>query len=195
MRTFIAYKDIKDNYKNSWHIPYDILLNTIEWREFRQTIINRDNGKCRICNKVQSEKIGWDYFRQPTEEEIAENSKEQLFDLLGDGTFMVKMKYAPIVGIKTDTPIILHVHHKYYIFGDLPWEYKSEALMTVCHDCHVGIHDKEKIPVFIDDSFKEKIDLTPCHRCNGTGFLEQYLYFQNGICFKCNGRKFEEFIK
>jgi hypothetical protein len=194
MRKFIPYKDIKDKFKSSWHIPYEILLNTIEWREFRQTIITRDKSRCQICNKEQSEKFGSDYFRKPTKLEIAENSKEQSIDLVGDGSFIVKMKNAPIVGVKTDTPTILHVHHTYYIFGDLPWEYKSEALLTVCHDCHVAIHDKEKIPVYVDNSFKDKLDLTPCTRCHGTGFLKQYLYFQNGICFRCEGRKFEEFI-
>lgn len=194
MTKFIAYRDIKDNYKSSWHIPYDILLNTMEWRAFRQTIITRDNEKCKKCKKEQSEKSGRDYFRKLTVEEIADNSKEQLFDLLGDGSFMVKIRNAPIVDIKTDTPTILHVHHRYYIFGELPWEYESEALLTVCHDCHVEIHDKEKIPVFVDESRKEKLNLTACTRCNGTGFLEQYLHVQNGICFRCDGRKFEEFI-
>ncbi|MGX5818004.1 hypothetical protein ACWKWU_07400 [Chitinophaga lutea] len=194
MTRIITYKSIKANYKSPWYIPYDVLLNTIEWREFRQKIIDRDCSKCKVCNKEQSEKTGRDYFRKPTVQEIAENSKEQLVDLLGDGTLFVKMKNAPIVGIKTDSPTILHVHHKYYILGRLPWEYKSEALVTVCHNCHVKIHDEEMIPVFVDDSFKEKIDLTPCDRCNGTGFLEQHFHVQNGICFRCNGRKFEEFI-
>jgi len=190
----VYYRDIKDDYKTSWHIPYEVLLNTHEWKEFRQTIIARDNNICTSCHKEQSEKSGREYFRKPTEEEILENSKEVLVDLLGDGSWLIKMKPVTVVGIPTDTPTILHVHHKYYVFGNLPWEYKNEALVTVCHECHIAIHDKEKILVYVDNSFKEKLDLTQCSRCNGTGFLEQYLYFQNGICFRCNGRKFEEFI-
>lgn len=194
MTKFLYYKDIKADYKTSWHIPYDVLLNTHEWKEFRLTIIARDKNVCRSCNKEQSERSGRAYFRKPTEEEIIENSKEVVVDLLGDGSCLVKMKRAKIAGVRTNNPTILHVHHKYYILGNLPWEYKEEALVTVCHECHIAIHDKEKIPVYSDNSFKEKLDLSPCSRCNGTGFLDQYLYFQNGICFRCNGRKFEEFI-
>lgn len=194
MANFIYYKDIQENYKTSWHIDYDVLLRTYEWREFRETIINRDNKKCQLCLKEQSEKTGKDYFRKPTELEIIENSKVQLFDLVGDGSLMVELRKAPIEGIKTDSPTILHVHHKYYVFGHLPWEYKNEALVTVCHDCHVAIHEKERISVYVDDTYQDKLYLTPCLRCNGTGFLKEYFYFQNGICFRCNGRKFEEFI-
>lgn len=30
----------------------------------------------------------------------------------------------------------LHVHHKYYENGNLPWEYPTEALVTLCEPCH-----------------------------------------------------------
>ena len=194
MNKFIPYKDIKSNYQSSWHIPYEILLNTIEWRKFRQEIIDRDQKKCRICNCEQSEKIGINYFRKPTDEEISESLKEITFDPTVDSTFGFKRNPARIVGIKTNTPTILHVHHTYYIFGDLPWEYQHDALLTVCHGCHVKIHFEEKIPVYSDETCREVLKLTPCTRCSGTGFMEEYLYHQNGICFRCNGRKFEEFI-
>jgi hypothetical protein len=34
----------------------------------------------------------------------------------------------------TDKP--LHVHHKIYIKGLKPWEYKEQLLTTLCNDCH-----------------------------------------------------------
>ena len=194
MTIFIAYKDIKDNYKTSWQIPYAELLSTFEWRDFRQSIISRDKHKCTICNKEQSDKVGQTYFRKPTSQEIAERSKQTFFDLLGDGSIMVKLKPVPIVGIKTDNPTILHVHHSYYIFGNAPWEYNIDTLITVCHDCHINIHRITRIPVYVNDKLEAILNLTPCIRCNGTGFLEEYHYYQNGICFRCEGRKFEEFI-
>lgn len=187
-----SYDLIKTRYKSSWHIPYDELLRTIEWHNLREKILIRDNHKCTICNCEQSEKIGSNYFRKLTEKEISEYPKEILFDLTGDG-FMVKLKTAIPIGLKTDNPKILHVHHKFYVFGHTPWEYELDSLTTVCHECHHQIHKKSRIPVFIDEKLTESIDLTPCSRCDGTGFLEEYHYFKNGICFKCEGRKFEEF--
>jgi hypothetical protein len=30
----------------------------------------------------------------------------------------------------------LHVHHRYYITGNEPWEYDSDVLVTLCEECH-----------------------------------------------------------
>jgi hypothetical protein len=30
----------------------------------------------------------------------------------------------------------LHVHHKYYIKADNPWDYPEKALVTLCDECH-----------------------------------------------------------
>lgn len=35
----------------------------------------------------------------------------------------------------------LHVHHKIYIFGNEPWDYKDENFITLCELCH----DQEEI--------------------------------------------------
>ena len=34
----------------------------------------------------------------------------------------------------------LHVHHKYYKRNAEPWEYKDDALVTLCANCHRQIH-------------------------------------------------------
>lgn len=39
-----------------------------------------------------------------------------------------------------DKKTTLHVHHKYYLEGKLPWEYKSDILITLCENCHSWIH-------------------------------------------------------
>jgi len=39
----------------------------------------------------------------------------------------------------------LHVHHKKYIDGKKPWDYRIEMLSTLCSDCHSEIHRKDKI--------------------------------------------------
>ena len=48
----------------------------------------------------------------------------------------------------------LHVHHKDYINGYLPWEYPNCMLVTLCEDCHNLIHqDCYDIGVNIGDVF------------------------------------------
>ena len=36
---------------------------------------------------------------------------------------------------------MLNVHHKQYRVDRLPWQYPDDALITLCEDCHVEIHD------------------------------------------------------
>ena len=195
MKKSFSYNDIKDDYENSWHVPYSVLLKTNEWLNLRERIVTRDNHTCNNCHQQESQKQGGTYYRFPTMAEAIDNQKRTVIDYLGDGSVIFNMPGIEVVGYATDTPIILHVHHKYYIATYLPWEYKEHALVTLCHQCHYKIHREEKIPVYLDDSFKEKLQFTVCDRCSGTGFLEEYFYYQNGVCFKCDGRKYMEFTK
>lgn len=87
----------------------------------------------------------------------------------------------------------LHVHHKYYKQGLNPWEYPRDALTTLCFSCHEKIHKDELIPCY--DSNDILIShLTPCTRCFGAGEFPEYSHVQNGICFRCEGVKYEEFL-
>lgn len=82
----------------------------------------------------------------------------------------------------------LNVHHKYYINGLMPWEYDDDALVTLCQECHKKRHETA-IPKYKTLS-KNIIDCCYCHKCDrccGSGYLPQYNYIQNGICFKCGG--------
>lgn len=188
----VTYSSIIGNYKSSWHIPYDILLTTKEWFDFRTKILERDLRICTRCKRKESEKLKGVYYRSLSEEEILQSQKEIDVDLLGDGSFVIKSKTPRIVAEPTDSPIILHVHHKYYVFGDAPWEYPDEAVVTLCHECHFEVHSKNRITVYADETLRDRLTLTTCPRCLGTGFLKQYYYHQNGICFKCGGRKYME---
>lgn len=138
--------------------------------------------------------MGNNYFRKPTPDEIAESSNEINKLKFGDGFTSKKRKQPLLTGIKTDSPIILHAHHKYYIYGVVPWDYPLDAMESLCHTCHSNIHGREIIPVYADRTLSKKEILTPCTRCNGTGFLKQFLHVENGICFRCLGTKFEETI-
>ena len=35
-----------------------------------------------------------------------------------------------------DTETTLHVHHRYYKKGNLPWDYPEKSLVTLCEICH-----------------------------------------------------------
>ena len=91
--------------------------------------------------------------------------------------------------------LVLTVHHKRYIVGKKAWEYEDEDLVTLCQRCHSKIH--EFLPVqtyaYVNGHFKV-MNYTPCQRCNGTGYLPEYNYVENGICFRCRGARFEELI-
>lgn len=83
----------------------------------------------------------------------------------------------------------LNVHHKYYIKGHKAWEYEDDALVTLCTECHSSIHKDlaTKTPLYneVRDLIKDNLPL--CPRCNGKGYLPEYAYNENGICFKCWG--------
>jgi len=42
-----------------------------------------------------------------------------------------------------DTETTLHVHHKYYVSGNDPWDYPNTALVTLCEHCHKEVEDNK----------------------------------------------------
>lgn len=86
----------------------------------------------------------------------------------------------------------LHVHHKYYKTSLMAWEYPDESLVTLCWDCHEELHKNTLIPIFSEDEVEGY--LTPCYRCYGAGEFPEFNHIQSGICFRCNGERYEELI-
>lgn len=86
----------------------------------------------------------------------------------------------------------LHVHHRYYQIDKLAWEYPDEALITLCWNCHELLHRETKIE--IRDLQGNYFDVKkPCQRCFGAGKFPEYSHVQNGICFRCDGNRFENY--
>lgn len=83
----------------------------------------------------------------------------------------------------------LHVHHKYYRKGLLPWQYPNEALITLCWHCHEELHENTEVKIY-DENGEFIGSKQPCYKCHGAGFLPEYSYHMNGICFACNGERF-----
>jgi 5-methylcytosine-specific restriction endonuclease McrA len=50
----------------------------------------------------------------------------------------------------------LHVHHKKYIKGKMPWEVPNEFLTTLCSPCHTEVHKGKDINSFILKKPKKK---------------------------------------
>lgn len=83
----------------------------------------------------------------------------------------------------------MHVHHTYYQKGLNPWEYPKESVQALCWDCHEELHKNTTIP-YLDENGVEIKRVRNCDRCFGAGYLPEYNYYKNGICFKCNGDRF-----
>lgn len=45
-----------------------------------------------------------------------------------------------------DTETTLHIHHKYYVNGNDPWDYPNTALVTLCEHCHTEV-ESDKINI------------------------------------------------
>lgn len=43
-----------------------------------------------------------------------------------------------------DTEKELHVHHKHYQKGFLPWQYEDDMLISLCFSCHLEIEEINK---------------------------------------------------
>lgn len=219
----LSYEDLILS-KNGTKLFYIELLNTIEWTQKREIIINRDARKCTTCNRYPSINNSGNYYKKLSEEDKAsllanykldtQKSKEQIltsFSKVAPERGLSAVEKLFKQGVEEDNlekiadsldnwyvpceiPLYLHVHHTYYIQNKLPWEYANESLITKCSECHTKIHKEEKILVYRDESKTHIMDFTPCTRCDGSGYLEQFSYYLGGVCFQCGGSKYMELV-
>ena len=202
--------DLINEYGEKKKIPYSRLLETREWHYKRSLIIQRDSDKCSSCHNKTTEyllgnHIWWfEYIKNIKQPNDKFWEKLDYYEkLLGDKFVGISAtdddyEYVPEemdTVVVVDKQYYLQVHHKHYVEGKLPWEYPNEYLITLCNWCHFELHQKQVIPVFIEIKgklFEKKI--TPCLRCHGAGIFPQYKHIQDGICFRCDGAKFDEYI-
>jgi DNA-directed RNA polymerase subunit RPC12/RpoP len=90
----------------------------------------------------------------------------------------------------------LHIHHTYYINERLPWQYDETCFETLCWSCHKKFHQEQSVIVYveIDGQLVKKHELVACYRCGSTGYFPQYSHVEHGVCFRCRGARFENFI-
>ena len=72
------------------------------------------------------------------------------------------------------------------IIGHKAWEYKNEALITLCADCHKLEHENTETLVYTKSDEVMYI-AERCEKCDGSGYLPQFNYYRNGVCFECGG--------
>jgi hypothetical protein len=162
---------------------YSELLNCKEWQDRRRDIKKKNNNFCSICKKSGPH----DY--KPRLQGRLTIFVPILYDVEVDQMGMCKH-----VEIEMSPNSELHIHHKYYVLSRLPWEYADEDLLLVCKTCHDEIHSNEQIICYKSEHDKKYFHLTPCHRCDGTGYLPEYHYHENGVCFQCSGAGYLELI-
>ncbi len=179
----ISYSDLIINGSD---ISYQDLLLTFEWRTKRNEIIERDNKRCTKCNF--SETYGHKSFENGKYSYITDDGTEDQITFTNNNGKIVTENIPKLV--VTDKPYFLHVHHKFYVYNQLPWEYLDTALVTLCNWCHTEVHQNETIIMYSDRTLQNFEDLIPCERCNGAGWFPEYKHMQSGICFKCNGARF-----
>ena len=75
----------------------------------------------------------------------------------------------------------------------MPWDYRDEDLTTFCNWCHHEFHKHNQIPVYSEDLLNQLND-TPGKRCNDAGRFPESEHVSKGICFRCDGARYEELI-
>ncbi len=58
------------------------------------------------------------------------------------------------------------------------------------------LHQDQSVIVYveIDGQLIKKNELVACYRCGSAGYFPEYSHVENGVCFRCRGARFENFI-
>jgi 5-methylcytosine-specific restriction endonuclease McrA len=194
----ISYYSLLEK-KPEQSLSYLEKLSTKEWSEKRNKIITRDECTCDICKLKATIFKNGIMFREKTQKELEEFKRSTANSWYDSVLPEFKNKYDRDIlpeilknFIIKPEPVILQVHHKYYVINNLPWEYPDDSLITLCSDCHQNLHNNNNIPIYSDNSKNIQLEYTKCTSCNGSGYLKEYHYYMNGICFDCNGNKYIE---
>ncbi|MCQ2342172.1 MAG: hypothetical protein MJZ75_01575 [Paludibacteraceae bacterium] len=131
-----------------------------------------------------------------------EGKKESYYISNKDSSEMLLIEQPIVIDQQYSYGQRLQVHHKYYIRGAHAWEYHNNALITLCSECHKAFHQNgNEIPIFVNVDKKHYLDdftqiktendanlrIYKCRKCQGDGFIPEYMYVEDGVCFQCHG--------
>lgn len=170
------------------NLGYSELLSTFEWSNRRKEILKRDGNRCSICNcyATQPLYLNGQYIKDTF---VLYGEDIPSYKKVKDDKYEIEY-YSPSLSLSAK-PYFLNVHHKYYVFNRLPWEYDDNALITLCNWCHLELHEKETVHVYSSDK-KTLLEFHACNRCNGAGWFPEYYHIQSGVCFKCKGSRYDK---
>jgi hypothetical protein len=214
-----SYEDLLKIHGDKESISYQELLSTQEWKLKKNEIQKRDSYVCQNCKKRKTERFEIESLLSI----LKTNNLEQTWKIVGkfrtkteriepgnywhlsESSFKKFNAYTGEKYIKTPDGWILiqskkeyklNVHHKIYILNILPWENLNKDFETYCNWCHLEIHLADEIECYrIINKKLIPAKMTPCLRCHGKGKLTEYEHIENGICFRCFGKRFEELIE
>lgn len=171
------------------------------------TTIDRSKNYFLIINFIKKNKNDYSFKgvkfaeainQQMFEGQRYESFKKQYQETLVKGNFEID-KFGFFLMIAKDDEIFgkqsspLEVHHLCYRKNTEIWNQKNEEYATLCNICHQITHQHFKIPVI--DSNNVKIEsLVPCKKCGGRRILSEFRHVEGGICFRCRGEGFENYI-
>ena len=158
---------------------YSELLESDEWQKLRTNQFFAAGYTCKMC----SIKVNWDIDTK--EFGYYAYVLTETTDKFGFPTMESNLE-------KLENPVVLHLHHTYYVKNTLPWDYPDICFEVLCEACHKEVHSKKKILMYASHTLGQNQHLTPCERCLGTGYLQEFHYYMNGVCFLCEGAGFEE---
>ena len=192
---------IQAEYKSDFELllkggSYADLLKNEEWQSLRIHILKRDKHTCTLCNNQETfvKYHPSSNIRKYFDVRIPDNCRKykNYFQTEGILESYNIFDERDIVYKEVEKPIILHVHHQYYIIGRQPWQYQLDCFQTLCVNCHYELHKRQKFPflIIVDGEFTKWSDMAPCSKCNGAGILPHYNYYKGGICFKCKGERY-----
>lgn len=180
-----SYSDLLEEYDDERDIPYGELLQTGEWFSRREEIIDRDDNKCSKCGAGSTNfgtGVGHHEFFDRTYTD----------QIVGPDGNVIEYEIEHEVVNYYDEQRYLQVHHKHYVYGRPPWKYPDKSLITLCNKCHKELHEEKDVKVYESEKKCREKDLTACRRCGGKGIIPPYSHVKDGICFRCEGARFEE---
>ncbi len=170
------YSDLNTNEKRN----YNVLLETLEWNKRRDELFKKEKLTCKICNQKATWEIHAGGHYGYLYREVVESTDEF-------GRLRLDFKW-----LKQENPLVLHLHHTYYVRNTLPWDYPDDCFQVLCKNCHEQEHKNKVFRMYASHELGQSQHLTACSKCNGTGYLPEFNYYLDGVCFGCNGAGFEE---
>jgi hypothetical protein len=176
---------------------YGLLLQTKEWKNFRQNLLIRYGLNCEKCGlqegpiEVEVSQDEWERLHEAYKQEL--KTFKQTKPKTGE-EFLAQLEANEYIGapilpsrFKTMGEVILQIHHTLYYWNRLPWQYNKSELNILCGQCHEEVHRLQEVYTYKDETRQQRKITPVCPKCYGEGYIDAYKHRDNGICYDCGG--------